>query len=312
MGRTDLVLTNFYNPHMNGGRKMRNPVKDQQVFTEMMLRRVISEMCMNRFKWEGLPESINPRFLELEIFYRGMCVYYHDKLTGQDVVAQGSGVGALNAFDEPISFLVIGSDRLPLELSAKKAVGIYANYLRTPETDVVEMYAMKIAKFDRTIEITGDNMRQPKVIKAKENQRLTWSNINRSHEEGQGVIMATESLNLDDIEVLDLGVPSGYLSDLQTARTRLWNECMGLLGINNSNQDKKERLVSAEVGANDEQIDAMKNVALNSRKRAADQINDMFGLNISVDYHTETTPESDPDRESSESDDEKSKTGDVK
>lgn len=295
MGRTgtDLVLTNFYNPHMNGGRKMRNPVKDQQAFTEMMLRRVISEMCMNRFEWKGLPDSINPRFLELEIFYRGICVYYHDKLTGKDVVSQGSSVGAMNAFDEPTSFTVIGSDRMPLVLSVKKAVPIYANYLRTPETDVVEMYAMKIAKFDRTIEITGDNMRQPKVIKAKESQRLTWSNINRAHEEGQGVILATETLNLEDIEVLDLGVPSGYLSDLQTARTRLWNECMGLLGINHANQDKKERLVSSEVGANDEQVDAMKNVALNSRQRAAKQINDMFGTSVTVDYYKEPVPESD-------------------
>jgi len=294
MGRTDLVLTNFYNPHLNAGKRQRNPVRDQQAFTEMMLRRVISEMCMNRFEWKGLPDSVNPRFLELEIFYRGMCVYYHDKLTGQDVVAQGANVGYMNAFDEPTSFTVIGSNRQPLELSVKKAVPIYANYLRTPETDVVEMYAMKIAKFDRTIEITGDNMRQPKVIKAKENQRLTMSNLNRMHEEGQGVIFAADTLNLDDIEVLDLGVPSGYLSDLQTARTRLWNECMGLLGINHANQDKKERLVSSEVGANDEQVDAMKNVALNSRQRAAKQINDMFGLNVSVDYFKEPEPEPEP------------------
>jgi len=309
MGRTDLVLTNFYNPHLNAGKSQRNPVKDQQAFTEMMLRRVISEMCMNRFEWKGLPDSVNPRFLELEIFYRGMCVYYHDKLTGQDVVAQGANVGYMNAFDEPTSFTVIGSNRQPLELSVKKAVPIYANYLRTPETDVVEMYAMKIAKFDRTIEITGDNMRQPKIVKAKENQRLTMSNLNRMHEEGQGVIYVSDTLNLDDVDVLDLGVPSGYLSDLQTARTRLWNECMGLLGINHANQDKKERLVSSEVGANDEQVDAMKNVALNSRQRAAKQINDMFGLNVSVDYFKEPEP---PAGDSADSGDENSNGGAVK
>ena len=66
---------------------------------------------------------------------------------------------------------------------------------------------------------------------------------------------------------------------------------MGLLGINHANQDKKERLVSSEVGANDEQVDAMKNVALNSRQRAAKQINDMFGLSVSVDYFKEPEPE---------------------
>jgi hypothetical protein len=38
----------------------------------------------------------------------------------------------------------------------------------------------------------------------------------------------------------------------------------------------------------------MKNVALNSRQRAAKQINDMFGLNVSVDYFKEPEPEPEP------------------
>lgn len=68
------------------------------------------------------------------------------------------------------------------------------------------------------------------------------------------------------------------------AKSKLWNECMGLLGINNANQDKKERLVAAEVGANDEQVEATRNIALNARQQACDRINDMFGLDISVDF----------------------------
>jgi hypothetical protein len=62
---------------------------------------------------------------------------------------------------------------------------------------------------------------------------------------------------------------------------------MGLLGIDNANQDKKERLVEAEVGANDAQTDSLRFVALQARQQGIEHVNKTFGLNITVDYNTE-------------------------
>jgi len=83
------------------------------------------------------------------------------------------------------------------------------------------------------------------------------------------------------------------LPKLLIARSKMWNDCMTLLGINNSNQDKAERLVAAEVGANDEQIAASRAVSLGARTQAAEQINRMFpDLNVSVRFKLddETAP----------------------
>jgi hypothetical protein len=68
---------------------------------------------------------------------------------------------------------------------------------------------------------------------------------------------------------------------------------MGLLGINNANQDKKERLVAAEVGANDEQVQATRNIALNARQQAAERINKLYGLSVEVDFKTPPPPPAD-------------------
>ena len=62
---------------------------------------------------------------------------------------------------------------------------------------------------------------------------------------------------------------------------------MLFLGINNNNMDKKERQISDEVNSNLEQITMSRMVGLNSRKQGADQINRMFGTNISVEYNEE-------------------------
>lgn len=60
---------------------------------------------------------------------------------------------------------------------------------------------------------------------------------------------------------------------------------MTLLGINNGNQDKKERLVADEVSVNNEQVVAARGVALHSRQMAAEEINRRYQLNVSVGWN---------------------------
>ena len=65
------------------------------------------------------------------------------------------------------------------------------------------------------------------------------------------------------------------------------NEALTFLGINNANTDKKERLITDEVKANDEQLYVARQVMLNARKQACEEINKMFGLNIDVEFRGE-------------------------
>jgi len=298
--RGDLVLTNFYNPHLLGEQpgigQRRNSTNVARARVENMYIRILTELACNRFEWTGLPDSVNPRFLELELFWKAVVVYYHENTVGKDIVAKGAGYGHLDPFDDPTSFQVVGPGYNTKEIDAKECVPIYANYLRVPDLDIVYIYAEKLARIDRAIDMTVTNMQQPKIIKSSEATKLSMANIDRQHDEGVSSIKVSQNLNVQEaVEVLDLGVPSGYLSDLQIGKAKMWNECMGKLGINNSNQDKKERLVADEVSANDEQVEATKNIALNARQYAAEQINAMFGTTITVDFKTSTVPDDDTD-----------------
>jgi hypothetical protein len=294
----DLVYTEFYAPYLSGGNRVaNNPANNQQAMLERMYTRMLSELCMNRFEWSELPDEIDPRFLELNLTYRGLVVFYLDNDIGKYVTAQGSGAGHTNFMDHPVSFTVIGPGIGAGHPKNLKAVGdtpqcvpIWANYLRCPDLDIISIYSHKLAKLDRTIEITMDNMRKTKVIAAPENERLSYVNILRQIAEGQEAIFGTNAMDISTVQVLDLGVDPLTLPNLMIAKSKLWNECMGLLGINNANQDKKERLVAAEVGANDEQVQATRNIALNARQQACEEINRLYGLNISVDFKNPPPP----------------------
>jgi hypothetical protein len=63
---------------------------------------------------------------------------------------------------------------------------------------------------------------------------------------------------------------------------------MTLLGINNANQDKRERLVTSEVSANNSQVLLARQVALDARRDACNRINKRYpNLNISVHWNVD-------------------------
>lgn len=288
----DAVWDNYYAPYLSGGKS--NGAISMQVATEQVYVSQLTELCANRFEWKGLPDSISPRFLELLLFQYGLAVYYNEPKIGQDIAIRAAQVGLPNYQGDPVDYMVIapGVDNIYKTLSISKCVPIWANYLRTPEHDKVMLYARKLANIDRTIDINIENMRYTKVLTVEEDQRLSYVNMMRMHQEGQPLIFGSKSLDLSNIQALDVGVPVEAVPNLMIAKSKLWNECMSMLGINNANQDKRERLVADEVSANDEQVGAFRNIALNSRQEAARNINRMFDTNISVDFKKDEMLES--------------------
>lgn len=277
----------FYSQFLGG--MQLSPSQERERAIERMYIRVLTELAMNRFKWTGLPDTVDVRFLELTLFRYALSVFYDDPRFGW-VALQGTPAGQINAMQNPTAFQITGPNFEGRTVSAKSSVPIWANYLRTPDIDIVRIYANRLANFDRTLEINSGNARMPRLVKANQNQRLTMRNVSRQIDEGVPVIEYNSSAIQDmgdQIEVLDLGIDAKVVEQLDIVRARQWGVCMGMLGIDNANQDKKERLVADEVSANDEQTDNMKFVNLNARRQAAEAMTKLYGQEITVDYNTE-------------------------
>ena len=56
------------------------------------------------------------------------------------------------------------------------------------------------------------------------------------------------------------------------------------LGIPNSNTEKKERLITSEVESNNVEVKLWADLALESLKKSCEEANEMFGINMSVDW----------------------------
>ena len=287
----DAVWEGFYAPHFGVPPKRTGGQHDIDIVRlERMYLRVLQELAVNRFKWVGLPDSVNERFLEYTLMRRGLVVMYFDTDYDEYLALQGAGAGPLNMYDDPTSFRVTGNSTfVGKTVDASDCVPIWANVLRVPDWDIILTYAKKLASIDRTIDINLRNARRSRVIVTDETGQLSAQNINNQIDSGSPVITVNNTgyAMMEHWTAFDLGIHPDQIVNLQTSRQRIWNECMGLLGINFANQDKRERLVSAEVGANDEQIDSMKSVILAERQRAVRQMNDKFGLSVDIKLRIE-------------------------
>jgi len=293
----DFVGQSYYAPHLTGtiagGLFKPNPGNAREAAIELMLIRSITEMAVNRFKWTGLPSSVDVRYMELTLFRYGLSVFYRDKDFDQFLALQASASGRMNYAQNPTAFTINGnSSFVSKRLPAKHVVPIWSNYLRIPDWDIVAIYAQRLAELDRTIEINSKNARRPKVLVTNENQRLSGVNIVRQFDEGNPLIQINRDSSMgalsEYVTSFDLGVDPDSLEKLHILRTRIWGECMGMLGFDFANQDKKERLVASEVDANNSQVDAMRAANLNARKMAAEQMNEKYPElegKVSVEYH---------------------------
>ena len=72
-------------------------------------------------------------------------------------------------------------------------------------------------------------------------------------------------------------------------KTNIWNEALSYLGISSVNNVKKERLITDEVQRNLGGTVASRYPRLNMRVQACNEINEMFGLNMSVRYREDFT-----------------------
>ena len=275
-----------------------NHAVGQQALIERFYLRYLTELACNRFKWSGFPDApegdIRVRYLELTLFRYAVAVFFRHKDFDKYLALRATQSGNLDMYFDPEAYHLYSNGHTPgidgLTVNAKDCVPIWANYLRCPDLDLVSIYVRRIAKFDRTIEINLNALRHPYIIVADDTTRHSMANFFRQIDEGQPLVTVQGAL-ADSLEklvkVFDMKLHPDTISNLLLDKKKAWQECMTFLGINNANQDKKERLVVAEVSANDSEIMMARKIALDSRQLACEQINKKYGLNVSVEWNVD-------------------------
>lgn len=243
----------------------------------------LMELSIAMFEWKNIPDGIDARFLELVLFSDGKAIFFRDEEVDKYLGLQFTYNGQLDMYHIPTgrrAYAINGYNRF---LTEKDSVIIWNNMLHTPSKLDVEMMSKRLYNFDRIIDVNVNAQKTPVLLQCDDTQRLTMKNLYKEYDGNQPFIFGTKALDVNGLKVLKTDAP--YVAhDIYELKTQYWNEALTYLGISNTNVMKKERLITDEVVRNMGGVIASRYSRLESRRKACEQINEMFGLNLWVDF----------------------------
>ena len=253
----------------------------------------LTELAISMFEWKNLPDTCDERFLELTLFTNGYAVFFKDEDlsntglsdsdTGSYLALPVATNGRWNVYNIPTKRRAYASNGYNKNLDVNNSVLIYNNLLHTNSINISRTYARRLYNLDRIVDVNANAQKTPVLILANEQQRLTMLQVYQKWDGNEPVIFGDRDLDMKLVQALRTDAP--YIADkIQALKTELWNEALTYLGISNISFQKKERMISDEVLRNQGGTIASRYSRLNARRKSADQINKMFGLNIEVDF----------------------------
>lgn len=249
-----------------------------------MYKDALTELAISMFDWQNMPEEIDVRFLEMTLFRNGAAVFFEDDGELGYLALPVAMNGQFNVYKVPTRRRAYAVNGYQKQLTMEDSVIIYNNMIRTNSWRLVNIYARRLWDIDRSIDVNARAQKTPVVLQCSEAQRLTALNLFKEVDGNAPVIMADKNLDINDVmKAVDIGAP--YVADkLYQLKTEIWNEALTRLGISNVSYQKKERMISDEVLRNQGGTIASRYSRLDMRRKACEEINKMFGLDIWVDF----------------------------
>ena len=236
-------------------------------------------IALNRFKWENLPIGLDSEDLEMMLISKGQVMAFNHPILGLTILPC-YGKLDYNIYNKPVAFEVYGYN-FHDTVNIDDGVRIKNNSRCYSELEMLEIFSHRMNEIEQIQDVNLFQQSIPFIVAGDEKNKLTIKNLISSIKEHKLAIWIKKGLSLTSEDVLNTTSPF-ILDKLQDHKKAIENEFLTYLGINNANTDKKERLITSEVEANNEFINMNIDDMYDMRVRAVEEINKMFGSNIKV------------------------------
>lgn len=258
-------------------------VMNNQTYIDYLER--MKKICLSMFEWVNLPDSMNPRFLEMCLYYNGQgAMLYSDDYGFINTMASDGGY--INIYGLPTEVMCYSyrfNERRSLytvdtgEEKGKECILVMNNYERIPTSASISLFAYRLAEAQRTVDVNIKSLRTPILITTDQKQYFTLKKMYEEYDGNTPAIFADKNLiSPDALKAIKTDAPI-LLDDIMAYKREIWNEFLTTMGLQNLSE-KKERLISNEVDSNNEVINMNLQALLIPRKEACRQFNEKYGL----------------------------------
>lgn len=234
-------------------------------------------LSLNIFKWENTNE-IESRFIERTLIENGYCFVYSDPDYG--LVCMPCTTVGLNIYNEPTQ-IQITSPLINRTLNASDGVLIYNNYTKTGLLPIIMNYVDRLTEIETTINTNIFLQKIPYILVGDKKIEKSIREVASQITSNEPIIIVKASL-AENLQNLMLNT-NFVAPDLYELKQKIENEFLTFIGLNNNSQaDKKERMLVDEINVNNDYINRNVDILYNARELACKKINEKFGVNWKV------------------------------
>lgn len=259
-------------------------------------KRHLFERCINLIKWKGLP--MPQREVEFYLLTKGFCGlvdHYDIKRSKREYIATTGGMfGVTNYFDIFTGYTFATPLTNGVKKIGKDCVIINNNQTRLPLITLIERYAVLLAHADLSLQCVAINSRSTGAIGVdNQSQAESVTAYYNALEIGKTMAIVDnvdmESLlNAQGVRQIGTVYPSSTsIKDYYNLTRDLLQSFYNDIGLR-MNNEKRERMINAEIDANNEMLLFNINDMLESRKEACEELKKVFGLNVSVELNVKS------------------------
>ena len=254
---------------------------------------LFSNKVINLFKWDGLPFDQREIETRLQLFDNGLCGVVRSPRYDRIIAARAAGVCVTEYVDKWKQMVWTAPGDSGTVNIEENPAGVLArnNDMILPTAILIDKYSHMLAHAALSLQAILINIRATGITAAKDDkQRRNIEDFYRGLEDGKTMAIV-DDIGLDSLiesqglrHIATSYPNSSSIMDLWQIRENLYKEFLQEIGIS-KRTDKKERLITDEV-AEDEPLRAFNiDDMLKCRKEAAEKINDVFGLSVTVNIN---------------------------
>lgn len=252
-------------------------------------KRYLLEKVISVFNWK-IPETWNRAYFEYVLYCSGFVAIVQTDKFG--VIPQNCGLYGYDVFYQPTNVTIanplltgILQPRIGRECALIKMQPDYGSIM-----DVVTYYADMLAL---CAESAGINIQNSKIatvfFAADKPQAESYKKMYDEVSAGNPITVIDKMLKDDNAgsgwEAFNRDVKQSYiLTDLISDMRKIEMQFDTLIGLPNANTDKRERLITAEVESNAQEVASLRSIWLDTMREGAKQARNLFGIDIDVNF----------------------------
>ena len=248
----------------------------------MYYRMKLLKLILQRFQFVGLPETWDTDYFLEHLFLDGVICITD---TSAGVLALKTGVTGIGIFDQPTECIIVNPVLGQMRRTINEDCALIKIQLDYQGVGwMLNRYSALLAMCDSSIAVNLLNTKATFVFGATSKaQAETFKAIFDKISMGQPAVFTSENnTTLIKEQMFTMPAKENFIADdVQLLKRKIINEFLTDIGISNANTDKRERLVTDEVNANNDEIVANIQHWYDNINEGLNKANELFSLNLS-------------------------------